>query len=116
MKIHKFWTYTFESTDFGLYNVDLGDKELVVKPQVGEEGKKLVLIEENEGLPVATLSVDLEESKILEPGYFYAPMWQKDKKDLLDQLVEQGLLEIDSQKREAKTPNGVAKVYRILNF
>lgn len=116
MKVHKFWKYTFESSDFGLYNIDMGDKELVVKPQVSDEGKKLVLIEENEGLVVATLSLEIPETKQLEPGYFYAPVWQKDKKELLDQLVEQGLLEIDSQKREVETASGVAKVYRILNF
>lgn len=116
MIVRKFWQYTFESADYGLYNIDLGDKELIVKPQISEEGRKVVLIEETEGLPVATLSIELEETKQLEPGYFYAPVWQKDKKGFLDQLVQQGLLEIDSEEREVKTPEGSAKVYRILNY
>lgn len=116
MKINRFWQHTFESSDFGLYTIEIGDKELIVKPEVRDEGKTLRLIEENEGLLVATLSVELEESKTLQPGYFYAPMWQEDKKNILEQLVDQGFLEPDANERQVKTPNGIAKAYRILSF
>lgn len=116
MNIQKFWKYVFENADFGLYTVEIGDKELVVKPKVGEEGRSLQLIEENEGLLVSTLSVDLEESNTLPPGYFYAPVWQEDKKHMLNQLVEQGFLEADANERSVETPHGYAKAYRILNF
>lgn len=116
MIVRRFWQYTFESSDFGLYNIEMGDKELTVKPQVSNEGRQIVLIEENEGLPVATISIELPETNKLEPGYFYTPTWLKEKQELLDQLVEQGFAEQDSEKREVKTVNGIAKVYRILNY
>lgn len=112
MRLKRF--HLFENVDFGIYEIIFGGKSITVKPDVQEEGHKVVLLDTQEGIPLMTISIDLEQK--LPPGYFYAQTYQDDKKEVIKQLEQQGFIQKDVNNTEFETPYGISKVYKIINY
>ena len=112
MKLKRF--HLFESVDFGIYEIIFGEKTYTVKPDVQEEGHKVILLDTQEGIPLMTISVDLEES--LQSGYFYAQTYNDGKKDVIKQLEQQGFIQKEINDTIIETPYGAARVYKIVNY
>lgn len=105
-----------EDSDYGLYEILIGESKYILKPCIVYEHKEthVHLVNLEDGEIYLTISEVIPESKELKMGEFYIDPNITEYKSIINQLIEQGFM----SKRESNqiVGKGASDIYKVLGI